>query len=797
MKRTINRIIFNMILCIFIFSLVMPNIKVNASKNTEKYDLIISYGIDGKYKYQKYIPVNIQVNNLEKDFNGEVEVRVASNSSGGYNAYSKEVTARAGESIDVTIPVKFLQDSNNGVICLIENGKVIYEKKLLVSSGRVIEGNAFVGLLTDDATALGYLGNLTFSDSTSSNVGKMNLVKLNEDLLGENGLNIDGLNIIIINNYNMSNMKKENYNALNNWVNNGGTLIIGAGANESKTINNIDKSFLDISSSGTAESNVTLTNENLNLILSQINFNGSTVTSNSNGNNLVYSLDRGAGTILVTAFDLGLEPFISSVDSPFMLQNMLIKTFDKIFQQDYNGGYNEGSYEVSNILRSIPVDGILEPLTLGIILGIYAILVGIVLYLVLKKLKRRDLTWIFIPITAVVFTVFIYLLGSRLKVKDTVVNSINIISTDEEGKGKINGYIGIARKNKGNLKIEKEEDLSMKYMLNDYYYYGNENLEPTNLVVKTTYANDDSYFTVANNNISQMNKFEVSGKEIVMPKIENTLKINDGKLQGNIKNNLDSDIKKLIIVSGQSVWDLGAINKGEEMAVNDEELKSSSGIYGYANNLTNEYYQSMWDNEIDIKDPKFENVERYSSLFRLLESNNFIGTTTKIIAITDLPIDYNLKLGSKSVSNYNLTAIVQDANIDFKDESGNINFPEGYFSYTVANSDNGVDIDHYYGYIYGNGEIILDYKIDDNIEVKEITINFNSDRFGYQNGVNGEYYIYNYHTNEYEKFSLSSGSYKVINDGRYSFDNIIKIKVVASNNNENSAPKIVISGVEK
>ncbi|WP_370772739.1 hypothetical protein [Clostridium sp.] len=48
-----------------------------------------------------------------------------------------------------------------------------------------------------------------------------------------------------------------------------------------------------------------------------------------------------------------------------------------------------------------------------------------------------------------------------------------------------------------------------------------------------------------------MNKFEVSGKEIVLPKIENSLKIKDGSLEGTIKNNLDSDIKKIIIVSGR------------------------------------------------------------------------------------------------------------------------------------------------------------------------------------------------------------------------------------------------------
>ena len=480
-----------------------------------------------------------------------------------------------------------------------------------------------------------------------------------------------------------------------------------------------------------------------------------------------------------------------------MLQNMLIETFDKIYEENYQGGYYSGTYEISNILDSIPVESTVGTLTLGIVLGVYAILVGIVIYLILKKMKKRDLTWVLIPATAVVFTVMIYLLGSKMKIKDVIVNSANIISVDEDGRGQINSYIGIASKNKENIKIEKEEDLKMKYLSDDYYYYGDTNYDAKTLRVKTTYTNDNSYFTVANNNVAEVNKFEISGKEIVMPKLENTLKIKNGNLEGTIKNNLDADIKKLVIVSGKTVWDLGQVAEGEEISIADLRSKSSSGLQGYANSLNDEYYQSRWNDEIDSKDPKFKNIQRYVSLLNLLGYTDYLGTTTKIIAITDLPVDYSLNLESKSISNYNLTAVIQEANIDFKDESGNISFPEGYFSYTVSELDNRVDYDYYNGYIYGEGEIVLDYKIDDNVDIKEINIEAFTDQWGYQYGLNGEYYIYNYNTNQYEEFKLTLGSYKVINDGSYSLDNIIKIKVVASENRDNAAPKLGIKGVEK
>ena len=60
--------------------------------------------------------------------------------------------------------------------------KVIYEKKILLNTGRVSEGSVFTGLLTDDATALGYIGNIAYVDSNYSNEIKIDSVKINEDL---------------------------------------------------------------------------------------------------------------------------------------------------------------------------------------------------------------------------------------------------------------------------------------------------------------------------------------------------------------------------------------------------------------------------------------------------------------------------------------------------------------------------------------------------------------------------------------------------------------------------------------
>ncbi|MGV2644837.1 hypothetical protein GNF86_26355, partial [Clostridium perfringens] len=122
-------------------------------------------------------------------------------------------------------------------------------------------------------------------------------------------------------------------------------------------------------------------------------------------------------------------------------------------------------------------------------------------------------------------------------------------------------------------------------------------------------------------------------------------------------------------------------------------------------------------------------------------------------------IEYGMDFGKKSISKFDTTAILQEVNIDFKSKDGTLNFPDGFFSYKVdtSKSSANVHLDEYNGFIYGKGEMVFDYKIDDNIDVTEVIVKSGVDRYGYNGGENGEKFIYNYKTSDYEKITLSQG----------------------------------------
>lgn len=802
MKSFLKKSMISTFIALIVISFSFTNITVNAkTSESEAYEIKVSYGIQGKYRAMKYIPVTVEVNSLERDFIGEIEVRVASSNMGTYDAYSKEVSLTKGEISKVTIPVKVLENSSKMTVNIVEDGKVLSQKKTLISNGRVTETNLFTGVLTDDATSLGYIGNVKF-DSSRGFEGTIENVYLDENIIGENNLNIDGLDAIIINNYNMSNLKKEQYDAINSWINKGGTLILGAGANESKTIGSIDKDFLQVKSNGVKEENLILVEDNLKLITSNLEVKDAKIKNGTSEKPLVYSIEKGRGEILITTFDLGLEPLISSKDASKFLSLILTDAANGIFDKNMNGGYmGQGYYRARELMQSIPINEIVGTKSLIVVFGLYALIIGVVLYIVLKKLNKRDLTWIAIPAISIVFALVIYFMGSSTRVNDVILNQNNIVSVDKDGKGLAKGYIGIGTKYKEDVIIEKPEDVTMNYITQDTHYYGNPEEEiKDRLRVKTTYKGNNSYFTFADSDALDMKTFEVIGKEQVIPKIDSNFNLSDGNLNGVVKNNLDKNINKLILVAGQNVWDLGELPKGEEKAIEGAATSGGAGLQAYSDTLNQKYYDARWNDKEKLKTEEYKNILRTSSLLASVSDELYINKEIKLIAITDLSIEYGIDFGKKSISKFDTTAIIQDVDIDFKSKDGTLNFPDGFFSYKVdsVNSSSNVHLDEYSGYIYGQGDIIFDYKIDDNIAVTEVIVKSGVDRYGYNGGENGEKFIYNYKTSDYEKITLSQGFEKIKDIENYIENNTMKIKVTVDEmKGQSMVPRITVKGREK
>ena len=555
-------------------------------KADEKVKLNVTYGIDGKFKGVN-LPINVEVENTTgSNIEGNVEVRTQI-SYEYYDSYVVEVNLSANEKRTVTIPVNLSGDISSLKVLFNQDDSILTQEKLTIGSGRVNDYSIFMGILTDD-----YNGNLlkdinvseengvyqvpidykilkTINSYRSFQADDIKNVSLNKDIIS-NSNNLESLDVIVINNYNTSNLTEDEYLSLKSWVDKGGTLIIGTGENSSKTIGNINKKFFDIASKGTKDSN--------GYTLADLEFQGETEVLKDE-TPIIYKKKMGLGNLYAVAYDFGNSNIASEEILKYYWKEALSDDFDKKFSIS---GIDDYDYNKLELVNQIPSTNMYKTSTLAIVFLIYVLLVGIILYLVFKKLNKREYLWVAIPVTAILFCVLFFAMGTKTRVKDVVLNQVTFLTKEKDGTNNNTVYVGITSKYNKDLLVKNPEEGNLELINDEGHYYSSNDEESKNSKIRTKiiYNGSNTSYEYKDLPALNMKTFKVNNVDKTLPDIQANLSYNGGELKGTIKNTLGYDIKSLIILSQNVIWNYGEVKEGEE--INTENNKSSKikNIYG-------------------------------------------------------------------------------------------------------------------------------------------------------------------------------------------------------------------------
>src|SRR5207302_6229924 len=89
-------------------------------------------------------------------------------------------------------------------------------------------------------------------------------------------------------------------------------------------------------------------------------------------------------------------------------------------------GYESGSEQLTDLLNSSPAASSPPVGLLGGLLVAYVLLVGLLNYLFLHALRRRDLMWATVPVVALAFTGAAYVVGFAIRGADFYVTQVEI-----------------------------------------------------------------------------------------------------------------------------------------------------------------------------------------------------------------------------------------------------------------------------------------------------------------------------------------------------------------------------------
>ena len=213
-----------------------------AAKDSNSFLVSVTYGFENKVEYGCYVPVNITVENNGDNFEGRVQLIIPQPFS-EYESksfmYEKDLSLAAGTSktVSLTIPAS---STLKAMTVRIVNGKekVLYKKDFSVL-GLTGINSINIGVLSDDFSALSYLSGRSLYFSSDNKSIDTRICELSSESFPDDSKALDMMDFILITNYSTDKLSTEQLNALGQWVNNGGTLILGTGSTAGKVLSGL------------------------------------------------------------------------------------------------------------------------------------------------------------------------------------------------------------------------------------------------------------------------------------------------------------------------------------------------------------------------------------------------------------------------------------------------------------------------------------------------------------------------------------------------------------------------------
>ncbi len=392
--------------------------------------------------------MQVTVENSGEDFSGTVQV-IFQNSNLENCAYNTEIVlpAQGKKQFTVTVPERAV-DTLHGfgaLNFLSEKEKTIQSITLKNMFGNTMSSIP-VGVLSDNYAGLSYLdaGGMDYTIKDMSYPLKM--IELSEENLETY---LDGIYFLIIDQFNLSSLGEEKILLIQKWVEDGGWLLIGTGAYAEQTLSGFEEDFLDIdvlSISEAGEENAASENARnygyydyyydnagndidfTRMAIAKLDYDIYSDTYDSSQNPALCST-VGEGAVSVFFFSFGEEE-LQKMDGYKILQ-IYDETMYRSDSYANFGGYSDMEYIGQRLLSHIDSNNTKVNFKwLEVLIGVYVVLVGPILYLILRKCKKSEWYWIGAPVLGLAFIAGVFFFGQGARVNETRAYSVTVQRTD-------------------------------------------------------------------------------------------------------------------------------------------------------------------------------------------------------------------------------------------------------------------------------------------------------------------------------------------------------------------------------
>ncbi|MBE5942895.1 MAG: hypothetical protein E7264_10215 [Lachnospiraceae bacterium] len=626
------------------------NVTTKVVQKNANFEMKVDYGINGLVRAD--YPVLLQVTITSKEnFTGVLRVTPEAEWEMVRVAYGTEISLAAGEEKTFQVITDTIE--GNGKIRVEiadEKNKVVYAEQHVVSMMKT-DNNMSVGILSDDYTAFSYFDGLQLN--LSGNELSSEIFELNEMNFPEDEKVLSVFRYIIIDNFDTAKLNEQQYKALKGYVENGGTLILALGNYYQNVLHCFQDDFVSGTLGSLKKEDVTwncsmeMSNVDVEVIQDMMfdtredeteatqnisedtdattdgTTEGDTIDTTAKEDQMTEELLKtlpmdcvsfvlddgepfstkvtkdtaskkryGAGKVIVLSHALSMEPLISYEGKEDIARIILEEGVSDAFVRRLSGYDERYDYmgERVNIGKMADADRKPSVLLYGTILILYIVLVGPILYLILKKMAKRELIWITIPIIAIGFTVLIYLSGFLYRITKPLVTTCALIQLQDTVQNEEMYTTVICPKAKDYEVEFKKEYGHFSRNPYDYSYsvFGDNSTDSYRYMIMKKGDNHRMYFH--NEEAFQDNSFVLENHaENVIGTLDADLVCKTDGFEGSVTNNTCYDLKGVVVSFESRICPVGDLKKGETVTIDPSKcfIQTSNGSFDTTRDLLN------------------------------------------------------------------------------------------------------------------------------------------------------------------------------------------------------------------
>ena len=796
------------------------------------FDVDVEVGFDGEFILYNETPIKINIQSNKNDFLGKVLTKIYVQdgylSSSSSNIDSRGLYVEYYEDIDIAKGVKkeysfstLMNTANPFIeINIVDNKEnIIYKNNFYV---KPLDPNTIAtAILTDDFSNMKYINSIDLYDDFMLD----KVVMFDKNTFPQNKNLLSNFKNIIISNFDVMTLNQNQVQAIEQWVKHGGNILFGTGRNEMRSLSAFSELF-DINVTNSKPKDFNMYNQLNGMYVSDIEGSDFETLLEDEGTVFLKNKKYGNGNIIVATFDLALDPF-TKFDKNIELIKLAFESddYEEISGLNFRPDNNSYSYMSSKI----PLKDEFKIYIIFALVILYLIIIGPVLYLVLRKKDKKEYAWIFIPIFSFIFMFIIFTISQTSYYKNNILGVVSRVKVPNgEAYGEAFMNISASSYSIKDINVELSENLPIIFNKNMPYYY-NRNGFVDQCLAKINTGNKSSIIfpkkEMWDSNDFQSNKVVDLGGALTLD-----VAFKENGFNVNINNATKHNFENAILLINNIAFNIGDIDSNQEInkvisnakeGINfadssyynkekaylkglDLEEVGIDDINDYYNyNDTYDIYRKLYNSKKYLKEDIFNHYIRRELFTEEFSSRNtfqdsHINAKLYCFDSNEILNSGTIINGKDSLNIINNIYIVSD-DISYSDVD-NYMIPFGIIQAEIVQNevDKNVDYDFDYNYNY-----IVNRTTDDKVgSVSEIPFLFslkgfeNIKSFKISSYVNKNIKeeIFNIQTGEYELLEPKEKEFTDTNNYIDEFGNV-KIKISYPNNDyfEYTFPEISIT----